>query len=77
MQAGMQASALVYGRMARTVPLLMAAWLHAHHAALCGCAVQAMLLEARNLRLPNTGEPVRMRVGIHSGPATSGVVGSK
>ena len=38
---------------------------------------KAMLAEARHVRLPHTGEPVRMRVGIHSGPATSGVVGSK
>jgi class 3 adenylate cyclase len=38
---------------------------------------KAMLAEARNVRLPNSGEPVRMRVGIHSGPATSGVVGSR
>lgn len=58
----------------------------------CGCSVccgricttkvevgnlQAMLAEARKVCLPGTGEPVRMRVGIHSGPATSGVVGSK
>ncbi|KAG2425947.1 hypothetical protein HXX76_013320 [Chlamydomonas incerta] len=38
---------------------------------------RAMLEEAANVLLPNTGEPVKMRVGIHSGPATSGVVGHK
>ena len=36
-----------------------------------------MLEAARNVRLPNTGGPVQLRVGIHSGPVTSGVVGSK
>ena len=29
------------------------------------------------MRLPTTGEPVRLRVGIHSGPAMSGVVGTR
>ncbi|KXZ43790.1 hypothetical protein GPECTOR_80g150 [Gonium pectorale] len=38
---------------------------------------RAMLAEAAAVRLPNTGEPVQMRIGIHSGPATSGVVGAK
>ncbi|KAG2499612.1 hypothetical protein HYH03_002551 [Edaphochlamys debaryana] len=38
---------------------------------------RAMLEEAAKVALPNTGEPVKLRVGIHSGPATSGVVGQK
>ncbi|KAG2495778.1 hypothetical protein HYH03_006023 [Edaphochlamys debaryana] len=38
---------------------------------------RAMLAEASKVALPNTGEPVEVRVGIHSGPATSGVVGQK
>jgi class 3 adenylate cyclase len=29
------------------------------------------------VRLPTTGDPVRLRVGIHSGPAMSGVVGTR
>ncbi|KXZ49407.1 hypothetical protein GPECTOR_21g633 [Gonium pectorale] len=38
---------------------------------------RAMLEEAAKVAMPNTGEPVKLRVGIHSGPATSGVVGTK
>ncbi|GIL79928.1 hypothetical protein Vretimale_12545 [Volvox reticuliferus] len=38
---------------------------------------KALLHAASTVRLPNTGEPVRMRVGIHSGPAMSGVVGTR
>ncbi|KAG2499614.1 hypothetical protein HYH03_002553 [Edaphochlamys debaryana] len=38
---------------------------------------RAMLEEAAKVALPNTGEPVKLRVGMHSGPATSGVVGQK
>ncbi|KAG2486854.1 hypothetical protein HYH03_014537 [Edaphochlamys debaryana] len=38
---------------------------------------RAMLVEAAKETLPSTGEPVQIRVGIHSGPATSGVVGTK
>ncbi|GIM08462.1 hypothetical protein Vretimale_12416, partial [Volvox reticuliferus] len=37
----------------------------------------AILHAASAVRLPNTGEPVRLRVGIHSGPAMSGVVGTR
>lgn len=36
-----------------------------------------MLAEARKVSMPNTGRPVLLRVGIHSGPATSGVVGTR
>ncbi|KXZ49412.1 hypothetical protein GPECTOR_21g638 [Gonium pectorale] len=38
---------------------------------------RAMLEEAAKVALPNTGEPVKVRVGIHSGPVVSGVVGTK
>ncbi|KAG2492758.1 hypothetical protein HYH03_008923 [Edaphochlamys debaryana] len=38
---------------------------------------RAMLAEAAKVPLPNTGEPTQVRVGIHSGSATSGVVGLK
>ncbi|GFR46706.1 hypothetical protein Agub_g8326, partial [Astrephomene gubernaculifera] len=37
---------------------------------------KAMLREARKVQLP-TGGPVLMRVGMHSGPVMSGVVGSR
>ncbi|PNH05888.1 Atrial natriuretic peptide receptor 2 [Tetrabaena socialis] len=39
--------------------------------------VGALLAAAASVRLPHTGEPVRLRVGIHSGPAMSGVVGTR
>ncbi|GLI67990.1 hypothetical protein VaNZ11_012188, partial [Volvox africanus] len=38
---------------------------------------KALLHAASAVRLPSTGEPVRLRVGIHSGPAMSGVVGTR
>ncbi|GIL79812.1 hypothetical protein Vretimale_12429 [Volvox reticuliferus] len=38
---------------------------------------KALLHAASAVRLPTTGEPVRLRVGIHSGPAMSGVVGTR
>ncbi|KAG2493182.1 hypothetical protein HYH03_008602 [Edaphochlamys debaryana] len=38
---------------------------------------QAMLRAARSVSMPTTGEPVRIRVGIHSGPVVSGVVGTR
>ncbi|PNH09387.1 Soluble guanylate cyclase 88E [Tetrabaena socialis] len=38
---------------------------------------QAMLRSASTLTLPTTGLPVRIRVGIHSGPLVSGVVGTR
>ncbi|KAG2501537.1 hypothetical protein HYH03_000044 [Edaphochlamys debaryana] len=38
---------------------------------------KALLKTAAEVRLPTTGEPVRLRVGIHSGPAMSGVVGTR
>jgi class 3 adenylate cyclase len=34
-----------------------------------------MLRVSREVRMPHTGEPVQLRVGLHSGPVTSGVVG--
>ncbi|KAG2430669.1 hypothetical protein HYH02_013667 [Chlamydomonas schloesseri] len=38
---------------------------------------KAMLRAARDVRMPHTGEPVQMRIGLHSGPVTSGVVGDR
>ncbi|PNW74300.1 hypothetical protein CHLRE_13g603350v5 [Chlamydomonas reinhardtii] len=38
---------------------------------------KALLRAASAVRLPTTGQPVRMRVGIHSGSAMSGVVGTR
>ncbi|GIL55273.1 hypothetical protein Vafri_10844 [Volvox africanus] len=38
---------------------------------------KAMLKASREVTLPTTGEPVQVRLGLHSGPAMSGVVGSK
>ncbi|EFJ42174.1 guanylyl and adenylyl cyclase family member [Volvox carteri f. nagariensis] len=37
----------------------------------------AMLRAAACVRLPTTGAPVKIRVGIHSGPVVSGVVGTR
>ncbi|EFJ46089.1 guanylyl and adenylyl cyclase family member [Volvox carteri f. nagariensis] len=37
----------------------------------------AILRAASAVLLPTSGEPVRLRVGIHSGPAMSGVVGTR
>ncbi|EFJ47906.1 guanylyl and adenylyl cyclase family member, partial [Volvox carteri f. nagariensis] len=39
--------------------------------------VQAMLVAASAVSQPTTGEPVQVRVGIHSGPVVSGVVGTR
>ncbi|EFJ49881.1 guanylyl and adenylyl cyclase family member, partial [Volvox carteri f. nagariensis] len=39
---------------------------------------QAMLREASTVPLPTTGgHAVRMRIGLHSGPVMSGIVGAK
>ncbi|KXZ53141.1 hypothetical protein GPECTOR_7g1032 [Gonium pectorale] len=38
---------------------------------------KAMLAAAAQVTLPTTGGPVRMRIGIHSGPVVSGVVGQR
>ncbi|MEW5319205.1 MAG: hypothetical protein WDW38_010370 [Sanguina aurantia] len=37
---------------------------------------KALLKEASRVMMPTTGDPVQMRVGIHSGPLVSGVVGT-
>lgn len=39
--------------------------------------MQAMLSAARQVRLPTTGEPVEIRIGLHTGPVVSGVVGTR
>lgn len=38
---------------------------------------QAMLSAASNVRLPTTGGPVRVRIGLHTGPVVSGLVGER
>ncbi|GIL88989.1 hypothetical protein Vretifemale_16900 [Volvox reticuliferus] len=38
---------------------------------------KAMLSMAAQVSLPTTGGPVKMRIGIHSGPVVSGVVGQR
>ncbi|PNH07548.1 Soluble guanylate cyclase 88E, partial [Tetrabaena socialis] len=38
---------------------------------------KALLRAASRVSLPTTGQPVRLRVGIHSGAAMSGVVGTR
>lgn len=47
------------------------------HAAKVLAFAKAMLREAAGVRLPTSGQPVQMRIGLHSGPVTSGIVGSK
>ncbi|KXZ44772.1 hypothetical protein GPECTOR_62g887 [Gonium pectorale] len=38
---------------------------------------KAMQREVHGITMPHNGEPLRLRVGLHSGPVTSGIVGSK
>ncbi|GIL63841.1 hypothetical protein Vafri_17834 [Volvox africanus] len=38
---------------------------------------KAMLRDAQKVLLPTTHEPVKLRVGIHTGPVVSGVVGTR
>ena len=37
---------------------------------------RAILEAARHVRMPDTGLSVQLRIGMHSGPVTSGVVGT-
>ena len=43
----------------------------------CAHALQAMLKESKKVINPVTRKPVKLRVGIHTGPVVSGVVGTK
>ncbi|GLI63336.1 hypothetical protein VaNZ11_006256 [Volvox africanus] len=47
------------------------------HAAKVMAFAKAMLREASRVLLPTTRRPVEMRIGLHSGPVMSGIVGSK
>ena len=38
---------------------------------------KAILYEASRINMPNIGVPTRLRVGIHTGPCMSGIVGTK
>ncbi|KXZ52754.1 hypothetical protein GPECTOR_8g145 [Gonium pectorale] len=38
---------------------------------------KAVMREAAEVLLPTTGEPVQLRIGLHSGPVMSGIVGDK
>ncbi|KAG2484320.1 hypothetical protein HYH03_016862 [Edaphochlamys debaryana] len=47
------------------------------HALKVLCFAKAMLREVAHMTLPHNGRPLRMRVGLHSGPVTAGIVGAK
>ncbi len=38
---------------------------------------KAMLRESRPVLMPHDGQPVQLRIGIHTGPLVSGLVGAK
>ena len=41
------------------------------------CCGQSALQEARKVHDPVTNQPIQMRIGMHSGPVVSGIVGSR
>ena len=38
---------------------------------------KALVFEAGRVMMPHSGQPVALRVGIHTGPVVSGVIGSR
>ena len=47
------------------------------HALKVLCFAKAMLREVAHMTMPHNGQPLRLRVGLHSGPVTAGIVGAK
>eukprot|EP00967_Tisochrysis_lutea_P107074 scaffold164781_cov22-Tisochrysis_lutea.AAC.1 len=45
--------------------------------ALLFCAKKALLYCAKKVVMPHNGEPTQIRVGIHTGPAVTGLIGTK
>ena len=39
--------------------------------------LQALLCCAKTVRMPHSGEPTTIRVGMHTGPAVTGLIGTK
>lgn len=48
-----------------------------HHARRTLAFARAMLAAAAGVHMPDTRRPVRLRVGVHSGPVVSGIVGAR
>ncbi|KAG2454676.1 hypothetical protein HYH02_000515 [Chlamydomonas schloesseri] len=47
------------------------------HALKVLCFAKAMLREVALMTMPHNGQPLQLRVGLHSGPVTAGIVGAK